>query len=174
MFIARAMCGLAHVTVTTLCCSGSLLCISNSEWATENEAGRSVSVNGNEEPRWRNLSPIQFSCNCNYSLITHSKTPMHSTWGLLRVCAACPTPRLILSSEFRPTGNNIQETFPTGSTQNTIVCQLEIWQWIQTAVVYHFLITDCAGRQMTTENSWLQIRHVLCKCYRSQVSAVCM
>ena len=43
-----------------------------------------------------------FSCNCNYSLITHNKTPVHSTWGLLSVCAACPTPRLNLSSEIRP------------------------------------------------------------------------
>jgi len=50
VFIARAMCGLAHVTVAALFCSSSLLCISNSDWATENEAGRSVSVNGNEEP----------------------------------------------------------------------------------------------------------------------------
>jgi len=49
MFIARAMCGLKHVTVTSLCCSCSLLCISKSNWATENEAGRSVSVNGNEK-----------------------------------------------------------------------------------------------------------------------------
>ena len=86
MFILRAMCGLTNVTVAALCSSCSLLCISNSDWATENEAGRSVSVNGNEETRWRNLSPIQFSCNCNYSLITHNKTPVHSTWGLLRVC----------------------------------------------------------------------------------------
>ena len=48
------------------------------------------------------MSPTQFSCNCNYSLITHNKTPVHSIWGLLRVCAACPTPRLNLSSELRP------------------------------------------------------------------------
>jgi len=47
VFIARVMCGLSHVTVAALCCSCSLLCISNSDRATENEAGR---VNGNEEP----------------------------------------------------------------------------------------------------------------------------
>ena len=102
------MCGLTHVTVAALFSSCSLLCISNSDWATENEAGRSVSVNGSEEPRWRDLSPIQFSCNCNYSLITHNKTPVHPTLGLLSVCvcvcvcAACPNPRLNLSSELRP------------------------------------------------------------------------
>ena len=50
MFIARAMCGVTHVAVAALFRSSSLLCISNSDWATENEAGRSVSVNGNEEP----------------------------------------------------------------------------------------------------------------------------
>ena len=50
MLIARAMCGLKHVTVAALCSSSSLLCISNSDWATENEARRSVSVKGNEEP----------------------------------------------------------------------------------------------------------------------------
>jgi len=49
VFIARAVCGVTHVTVAALFCSSSLLCISNSE-ATEYEAGRSVSVNGNEEP----------------------------------------------------------------------------------------------------------------------------
>jgi len=52
--------------------------------------------------RWWDLSPIQCSCNCSYSLITHNKTPVHSTWGLLRVCAACPTLRLNLSSELSP------------------------------------------------------------------------
>jgi len=86
MFIARAMCGSMHVTVAALCSSCGLLCISNSDWAMENEAGRSVSANGNEEPHWWELSLIQFTCNCNNSLIMHNKTPVHSTWGLLRVC----------------------------------------------------------------------------------------
>ena len=35
------------------------------------------------------------------------------------MCAACPTPRLNLSSELRPSWNNIQDTFLTGSTQGT-------------------------------------------------------
>ena len=65
------------------------------------------------------MSPIQFSCNCNYSLITQIKFPVHWTWGLLRMCAACLTPRLNLSSELRPSWNNIQDTFPTGSAQDT-------------------------------------------------------
>ena len=54
MFIAQAMCGLTHVTVAALCSSCSLLCISISDWATENKAGRSVNVNGNEEPPGEN------------------------------------------------------------------------------------------------------------------------
>ena len=54
MLIARAMCGLTHVTAAALCSSCSLLCISNSDWATENEAGQSVSVKGKEEPAGEN------------------------------------------------------------------------------------------------------------------------
>ena len=87
-----------------------------------------MSVNGNEEPRWRDLSPIQFSCNYNYSLITHNKTPVHSTCGLLRMCAACLTPRLNLSSELCPAANNIQDTFPTGSAQDTTVKSM-VFEW---------------------------------------------
>jgi len=49
VFIAPAVCGVTHVTITALFCSSSLLCIFNSDSATENEAGRSVSVNSNEE-----------------------------------------------------------------------------------------------------------------------------
>jgi len=49
MFIGRAMRGLTSVTVTALRSGWSPLCISKSDWTTENEAGRSVSVNSNEE-----------------------------------------------------------------------------------------------------------------------------
>ena len=50
MFITQAVCGATDVTIAALFCSSSLLCISNCDRATENEAGRSVSVNGNEGP----------------------------------------------------------------------------------------------------------------------------
>ena len=50
MFIALAICGMKLVTVTVLCCCCCLLCISKSDSATANEAVRSVSVNGNEQP----------------------------------------------------------------------------------------------------------------------------
>jgi len=105
--------------------------------------------------RWRDLSPIQFSCNCNYSLITHNKTPVHSTWGLLRVCAACQTVRLNLSSELRPSGNNIQDTFATGSAQDTT----------KTRVIY-----KCAFG-MNTEEVFEE--HTLVTNTRSFMSAKC-
>ena len=43
-----------------------------------------------------------FSCKRNYSILLHNKTPIYSAWGLLRACAACPTPRLNQSYELRP------------------------------------------------------------------------
>ena len=92
-----------------------------------------MSVNGNEETRWRELSPIQLSCKCNYSLITHNKTLVHWAWGLLIVCAACPTPRLYLSSELRPSWKNIQDTSPTGSAQDTTVTYVLILVLIASA-----------------------------------------
>jgi len=95
MFIAWAMCGLTHVTtVAALCSSCSLLCISNSDLKTENEAGRSVSVNGNEEPAGEICYQYSSVVNCNYSLIKHNKTPVHSTLGLLRVCVCVWPARL--------------------------------------------------------------------------------
>ena len=36
-------------------------------------------------------------------------------WGLLRVCVACPTPRLNLRFELRPSWNDIHDTFSPGS-----------------------------------------------------------
>ena len=50
-----------------------------------------------------------------------SKIP--NTSLLLRVCAACPTPRVNLSFELRPSWNNIHDTFPTGITQDTTLHQ---------------------------------------------------
>ena len=37
--------------------------------------------------------------------------PVHWMWGLLRVCAACPTARLNLRFELRPSQNNMHVTF---------------------------------------------------------------
>ena len=80
-----------------------------------------MSVNGNEELQWRDLSPTQFSCNCNYSLIMHNKTPVHSTWGLLSVCAVCRAPLLNLSYELRPSWEQYSRYVPhrvSNSTRN--------------------------------------------------------
>ena len=46
-------------------------------------------------------------------------TPVHLTCGLLQACAACPTPRLNLKFELWPSWNNIHETFPTRTAQDT-------------------------------------------------------
>ena len=108
MFIARAMCGLTSSNSNCLVLRLESVMYFKTMTEQQNEAGR-----------WRELSPLQFSCYCNYSLITRNKTPVHSTWGLLRVCAACSTPRLNQSSELRPSWNNIQDTFLTGSATNT-------------------------------------------------------
>jgi len=94
------VCGATHVTIAALFCSSSPLCISNSDWATENEAGRSVSVNGNEECAGEN---------CHwYILVVSAVTPYSCTTKLQYIlrgdyweCAACPNPRLNLSSELR-------------------------------------------------------------------------
>jgi len=40
--------------------------------------------------------------------------PVHSTWGLLSVCAACPTPRLNLSSKLRPSWEQHPRYVPHG------------------------------------------------------------
>jgi len=65
------------------------------------QARQSVSANGNEGSTGENCH-IHFSCKCSYSTFLHNKTPIYSTWGLLRVCATCPTPRLNQSYELRP------------------------------------------------------------------------
>ena len=48
------------------------------------------------------MSLIHFTCKCSYSILLHNKTPIYSAWGLLTVCAVCPTPRLNQSYELRP------------------------------------------------------------------------
>jgi hypothetical protein len=86
-----------HVTIAALFCGSNLLHSSNCVWAAGDKAVQSVSANGNEESTGEN-----FSCKCNYSILLHNKTPIYSAWGLLRVCAACPTPRLNQSYELLP------------------------------------------------------------------------
>ena len=108
MFIARAMCGLTHVTVAALCSSCSLQkylgTVTGSfvwSWTI------SVNVNvGTQDPenwtQYRSFVSALFTVNAQ-------QTPVHLTWGLLQVFAACPTPRLNLKFELRPYLNNTHD-----------------------------------------------------------------
>ena len=120
--MARAMCGLTHVTVAALFCSCSLLCISDSDWATDKEAGR-----------WRELSLIEFSCDCHYSLVKHNKTPVYSTWGLLRVCACVRPARLLVLTW-------VSSSFPPGT-----ISKIRFWLGPQRIQQGHFWNTHGYG-----------------------------
>jgi len=113
--------GVTHITVAVLFCSSSLLCISNSDWATENEAERSVSVNGNKEPAGEICHP--------YSSIVTAIIPYSSTIKLQYtlpgdywVCVR-PTrlPVLTWVPSSIPPENNIQDTFLIGSATDTTI-----------------------------------------------------
>ena len=118
MLIARTMCGLTHVTVGASCTSCSLLCT----WTVTEQQRTKLDdqwvLTVNEETHWRDLSLIQFSCNCSYSPITHNKTPVHWIWGLLSVRPA-RLPVLTWVPSSVDSWNNIQGTFPTGSAPDT-------------------------------------------------------
>jgi len=47
------------------------------------------------------------------------KMLLYNWWLLLRVCAACPIPRLNLRFELCTSSNNIHDTFPTRTAQDT-------------------------------------------------------
>jgi hypothetical protein len=52
----------------------------------------------------------------------HNKLhPVHLMWGLLQVCAACPTPCLNQRFKLRPCWHNIHDTFPTGTAQDASI-----------------------------------------------------
>ena len=131
MCIAHAVCGATHVTVAALFCSISLLCTSNSDWATENEAGRSVSVNGNEEPAGEICH--QYSSVVT-AIIPYSRTiKLQSTllgdyWVFVRP-ARLSVLTWVPSSV--PPGNNIQGTFHDVSTQeyNTSTGRDDTWRY---------------------------------------------
>ena len=161
MFIARAMCGLTPVTVAALCCSCSLLCISNSDWATDKEAGR-----------WRELSLIQFSCDCNSSLVTHNKTPVYSTWGLLRVCvrpARLPVLTWVPSSVPPGTISTIRSwQGPQWIQQESLSTLLYEPQILQSTSVYSanevdfwFRVIQCNFLWMIFFNPWNHIQYAI-------------
>ena len=119
MFIARAVCGVTHVTVAALICSSSRLCISKSDWTTENEPRRSVSVNGNEDPTGEICH--QYSSVVT-AIIPYSRTIklrytlLGDYWECVRP-ARLPVLTWVPSSV--PLGNNIQDTFLIGSATDT-------------------------------------------------------
>ena len=117
--MARAVCGVMHVTIAALFCSSSLLCISNSDWATENETGRSVSVNGNEEPAGEichQYSSVVTAIIPYLRTIKLQYTLLGDYWENVR-----PTrlPVLTWVPSSVPPGNNIKDTFLIGSATDT-------------------------------------------------------
>jgi len=113
------MCGATSKRVAAFCSSCSLQKYLERWRAVLNETGRSVGVNVNEgtqDPEtWTKYSSLAKKLFAVYA----QQTAVHLSCGLLRVCAACPTPRLNLSFELRPSWNNIHDTFPTGTAQDT-------------------------------------------------------
>jgi len=121
VFIARAVYGVTHVTVAALFCSSSLLCISNNDWTTENEAGRSVSVNGNEEPAGEichQYSSVVTVIIPYLHTIKHQYTLVGDYWECVRHARL---PVLTWVSSSVPPGNNVQDTFLIGSATDTTI-----------------------------------------------------
>jgi len=124
VLIARAVCVVTHVTIAALFCSSSLLCISDSDWAKENEAGPSLSVNGYEEPAGE-------FCHQYSSVVTaiipylHTIKFQYTVLGGYWVCvrpARLPVITWVPSSV--PPGNNIEDTFLIGSATDTTPCEV--------------------------------------------------
>ena len=87
----------AHVTKAALFCCVARTCLSCRvlSW-------KSVSANSNEESTDENCHLYILVLNAVTPYPYTNKTPIYSTWGLLSVCAACPTPRLNQSYELLP------------------------------------------------------------------------
>ena len=83
--------------------------------AASNETGQSVliSMKGRKIPRFE-LST--FHLYQHYSMFMHDK--LQHTW-LGGYCDYCPTPRLYLKFEHSPSWNDIHDTFPTLTAQDT-------------------------------------------------------
>jgi hypothetical protein len=114
------MCGLTYVTVAALCCSCSLQKYLERWPAALNEAGRSVSVVMKWPAINESRTPYTSLVNALFTVYAQ-QTPVYLTSGLLRVCATCPTPRLNLRFEHRPSWKNFHDTFPTGTAQDTTI-----------------------------------------------------
>ena len=111
MFIARAMCGITSAKVAALCSIGSLQKYLERWAAALSEERRSVSM-VMTRPTITTVELHTFHLYQHYSLFTRNK--LQYTWleGLLRACAACPTPLLNLRFELRPTWNKHPRYLP--------------------------------------------------------------
>ena len=126
MFITRAMCGLTYVTVAALCSSCSLQKYLERWPAALNGAGLLVLMlmKGPKIPRTELNTVICIR-------IIHCLCPINSSildvGFIASVYATCPSPRLNLKYELRPSWNNIHDTFPTGDSAgyNTIYAAVE-------------------------------------------------
>jgi hypothetical protein len=115
VFIARAMCGIECM------CRRLVLQLQSAEISrtvTSSFVWRwTISVNVNEgiqDPEnWTQYSSFVSALFTVYA----QWTPVHLTWGLLRVCAACPIPRLNWSSSSVPPGKTSTIRSPPGTAQ---------------------------------------------------------
>ena len=117
---ASSVCGATHVTIAALFCSSSSLpCSSNCDRAAAEKAGQSVNANGNE---------VSAGENCHwYILVVNAFTPYSCTIKLQYIllgdyweCVRPPRlPVLTWVPSSVPPGNNIEDTFPIGSTTDT-------------------------------------------------------
>jgi len=114
MFITRAMCGDKSCLVIQMqSAEVSRTVTSSFEWSWTISVTVNEGIQGPES--W-----TQYSSIVTVLFTIHAQqAPVHLTWGLLRVCAECPTPRLNLKFELRPSWNNIRDTFPAGTAQDT-------------------------------------------------------
>jgi hypothetical protein len=111
MFMARAVCSCLVLHLHSAELSPP---VTNSfEWSW------TISVNGNEGTQDPENWTQYLSIVSELFTVYTQQPPVHLTWGLLRVCAGCPTPRLNLKFELRPSWNNIHDTFPTGTAHDT-------------------------------------------------------
>ena len=115
MFIVWVMCGVMDARVAVLCSSWSLQIILNGDEQLCMKLDDQWVLTVMKRPTSGNWT--QYSTLVTVLFTVYAQTPAHLMWGLLRVCAACPTPHL--KFKLRPSWNNIHDTFPTGTVQDT-------------------------------------------------------
>jgi len=125
MFIARAMCGLTYVTVTALWSSCSLQKYLERWPAALYVAGLSVLMLmiGSKIPRIE-LNTVRLYE--HYSLSMHNQLQYIWREDYCECVRPAQIPRLNPRLKLRPSWNNIHDTFPTGTAQDTTIEALRI------------------------------------------------